>query len=425
MFAIKFLLKMMESIDITPDRSLMVKLGNSGYSLDEAISELVDNSIDAMNPGELVIGINVTSEKISVIDDGKGMDKQEVIDSLRLGISKKENCLGKFGLGMKTACLSLGKNFFLETSRGDRKLFVINFSQDEWLRNGNWNNFPLEVKDYFISHGTKITVTNLNVNISEKEIVKLKNHLGMRFGLFIRDKKIKIFVNGELCSEKIPILIEEKRNEFELKLENGDIIRGWFGFQLAGSIKQNFGFHTYRNNRLITLFDKVGLSTNQKAKQIFGEIHLDSIPISHNKRGWMKESYEYKLFEKKFADFLKVYDKKLIKIVTGSCACPGRVSGRVVVLNSFEFGEGREKNFEELQEGDIIVTQMTRPDMLFYLQKAKAIITDFGGVLCHAAIVSREFNIPCIVGTENATTLLKTGQNVIVDASEGVVYYGE
>ena len=86
---------------------------------------------------------------------------------------------------------------------------------------------------------------------------------------------------------------------------------------------------------------------------------------------------------------------------------------------------GQQEIYESLNEGDILVTQMTRPDMLFHLQKAGAIITDFGGVLSHAAILSREFGIPCITGTQTATTTLRDGQEIIVDANEGVIYNGE
>jgi pyruvate, water dikinase len=64
---------------------------------------------------------------------------------------------------------------------------------------------------------------------------------------------------------------------------------------------------------------------------------------------------------------------------------------------------------------------MTTPDYLPAMYKAGAIVTDEGGVTCHAAIVSREFDIPCIVGTQNATSILKDGDQVTVDAMNGKV----
>ena len=77
-----------------------------------------------------------------------------------------------------------------------------------------------------------------------------------------------------------------------------------------------------------------------------------------------------------------------------------------------------------MQKGDILVTTMTNPDFVPYMRMASAIVTDKGGVTCHAAIVSRELGIPCIVGTENATKVMQTGKEYTVDARNGVVYEG-
>ncbi|MGQ9551230.1 MAG: phosphoenolpyruvate synthase [Candidatus Bathycorpusculaceae bacterium] len=77
-----------------------------------------------------------------------------------------------------------------------------------------------------------------------------------------------------------------------------------------------------------------------------------------------------------------------------------------------------------MQKGDILVTDMTNPDYVPFMKLASAIVTDKGGVTCHAAIVSRELGIPCIVGTENATTLMVSGREYTVDARSGVVYEG-
>jgi len=77
-----------------------------------------------------------------------------------------------------------------------------------------------------------------------------------------------------------------------------------------------------------------------------------------------------------------------------------------------------------VQEGDILVTTMTNPDYVPFMRIAGAIVTDKGGVTAHAAIVSRELGIPCIVGTEHATEKMETGQGYTVDAKSGVVYAG-
>ncbi|MDP2642765.1 MAG: PEP/pyruvate-binding domain-containing protein [Candidatus Peregrinibacteria bacterium] len=101
--------------------------------------------------------------------------------------------------------------------------------------------------------------------------------------------------------------------------------------------------------------------------------------------------------------------------VSGDVAFPGIVAGKVVIHLSWT-------DITEVQEGDVLVTGMTNPQMIPMLKKAAAIITDEGGITCHAAIISRELKKPCIVGTKNATQILKNGDYVEVDANNGVVH---
>jgi pyruvate,water dikinase len=104
-------------------------------------------------------------------------------------------------------------------------------------------------------------------------------------------------------------------------------------------------------------------------------------------------------------------------ILKGLGASPGLAQGRVKL-----FEEGM--SLDEIEPGDIMVTQMTTPDMVPAMTRAAAIVTDEGGMTCHAAIVARELGIPCIVGASNATKLLKSGQVVTVHGQTGVVYEG-
>jgi pyruvate,water dikinase len=105
-------------------------------------------------------------------------------------------------------------------------------------------------------------------------------------------------------------------------------------------------------------------------------------------------------------------------VLKGSPASPGIAAGKAkVVLSTKEAAE-------QLEQGNILVTGMTTPDWVPYMRIAGAIITDDGGMTCHAAIVSRELGIPCIVGTENGTEVMKTGFDYTVDAKTGVVYEG-
>ena len=74
-----------------------------------------------------------------------------------------------------------------------------------------------------------------------------------------------------------------------------------------------------------------------------------------------------------------------------------------------------------MRKGDVLVATMTKPDCVGAMKKAAAIITDEGGITCHAAIVARELGIPCIIGTKIATQVLRDGDEVEVDANKGTV----
>ena len=83
--------------------------------------------------------------------------------------------------------------------------------------------------------------------------------------------------------------------------------------------------------------------------------------------------------------------------------------------------ELRKNIFSKFNDNEILVASMTRPEYVPLMKKAKAIITDEGGITCHAAVVSRELKVPCIIGTQIATTKLSDGDFVEVDADNGIV----
>lgn len=123
--------------------------------------------------------------------------------------------------------------------------------------------------------------------------------------------------------------------------------------------------------------------------------------------------------EKKAQAAAVTTDRKVI--VKGLPASPGHAAGKAhVILDPAQIAE--------FKEGEVLVTTMTAPDWVPAMKKAKAIVTDAGGMTCHASIVSRELGIPCIVGTksrsEEATAHIQDGQEITVDATNGIVYEG-
>ncbi|MEG3224181.1 MAG: phosphoenolpyruvate synthase [Methanobacteriales archaeon Met13] len=105
-------------------------------------------------------------------------------------------------------------------------------------------------------------------------------------------------------------------------------------------------------------------------------------------------------------------------ITKGLGASPGMAAGTVKIISSTD-------ELDKVQEGDILVTVMTTPDMVPAMKRASGIITDEGGVTCHAAIVSRELGIPCVVGTGDITKILTENSMVTLDGSKGLVWEGK
>ena len=111
---------------------------------------------------------------------------------------------------------------------------------------------------------------------------------------------------------------------------------------------------------------------------------------------------------------VEVTSDKNIKEFSGQTACLGKARGKVRIINSVT-------EMKKMQKGDILVSIATNPDIVPAMKKAAAIITEQGGITSHAAIVSREMNTPCVIGTKIATKVLKDGNLVEVDANKGII----
>lgn len=129
----------------------------------------------------------------------------------------------------------------------------------------------------------------------------------------------------------------------------------------------------------------------------------------------MKYSWLYETEARKFVkDNDLMQDISGVKEIKGMVACKGFAKGAVKVCRS-------STEINKIKEGDILVTSMTTPDFVPAMRNASAVITDEGGITCHAAIMSRELNKPCIIGTKNSTKILKDGDLVEVDANAGII----
>jgi len=153
--------------------------------------------------------------------------------------------------------------------------------------------------------------------------------------------------------------------------------------------------------------DMVSQTVIKERKEAWAVLAIDGkISIISGKNSVITTAKKYKI-----EDVQQQISQKMVK---GQPACLGKTTGKVKIIKNI-------KEFNKIHQGDVLITPMTTPDFVPVLRKVSAIITDEGGVTCHAAIVSREFNIPCIVGTGNATNVFKDGDLVKVDANKGIV----
>ena len=147
--------------------------------------------------------------------------------------------------------------------------------------------------------------------------------------------------------------------------------------------------------------------------------------VDHKDRLWILQARPETVWSKKNKE--KKSEEETVMttdhnvLVKGLPASPGMAAGKCHVITD-------PKDIDTFKEGEVLVTTMTSPDWVPAMKKAVAIVTDAGGMTCHASIVSRELGIPCVVGTKSrsveATGVLKTGQDITIDARNGIVYDG-
>lgn len=154
------------------------------------------------------------------------------------------------------------------------------------------------------------------------------------------------------------------------------------------------------------------LNNDFPTKEILEKRIVDEIIVFEDE---VVSELEFRELQTKFNFELEKFgDIPNIKEISGQIACKGKVNGRVRRVL-------KEADVAKLEDGEILVTSMTLPTFAQAMKKAVAFVTDEGSITCHAAINAREMKKPCIIGTKNATQILKDGDLIEVDADNGVV----
>ena len=288
---------------------------------------------------------------------------------------------------------------------------IFNQKAEEHLRNYAWmNTFLL------------LPIEPLNLDKLIQRIKKSLEEKSIETFVLQKQKKIK---DIEILEKILQIVAEDK--ELLSAIETTKKI-GWV---LTWSVETSL--HTLSNLqpffKSIAKHVKVDYSqwihlTSDDIVQILsGNRNVKDLALEEREKGhiFMMEKGIPKMAIGEEGKFLSEWlDKNLNKVeeniteFKGQPASPGHVTGkaRVILLA---------KDSHDLKEGEILVCAMTSPDYVPAMKRSLAIITDEGGLLCHAAIMSREFNKPCVIATKIATKVLKDGDTVEVDAGKGIV----
>lgn len=324
-----------------PGVRLMVNIGKVGNSVVEALADLVDNSIDARLPDKIVeIDIKTGhdedgSPNLVVLDNARGMSKQELIQGISLARAKKDpnKALGRYGVGMKVACLTLGSSFAVHTAPAQStESYSVFFEEKEWVERDetDWtSDLHIRAKKDAKTHGTQIVITELKVNVSDK-LDRIRKDLGRRFSAFIGgDNPIAVIrVNDEVVEPEkrnliptfgkggtlpVDVTIQVRLNKETGEHERYDESRtdadwggkpitlrahGWVGVLTEGSAKGEYGFTTFKNGRAITTYDKEWIpgGSHTSVQRVHGELNLEGpLDPQMNKKNWETSSWAYQL----------------------------------------------------------------------------------------------------------------------------------
>lgn len=307
--------KTVRTLNLTPDTSLLAKIGIGNFTVAEAIAELIANSFDARVystaddqdiPEPLEVDVTVTTDSISITDNGKGMTPEILEAALTLAkdmdkvTGNTRSRMGLFGLGMKSASSSLGKSWTVTTKSSEAAFPIsVTFDLDSFAVEKDWSGELIELdakaenplQGY--EHGTCIHITKLHhESPSEGPILE---RLGTSYKPLISANNV-IRVNGEAVMAKPYNLLEGSVIDIDIVIDEskGWRITGWGGLDVKTHNDGYYGFQLYRKDQLIEPWNKSFFRAHLMTSRIMGELHLDFIPTNYTKKGFHEDSKEWK-----------------------------------------------------------------------------------------------------------------------------------
>ncbi|MBI2548716.1 hypothetical protein HYW21_05185 [Candidatus Woesearchaeota archaeon] len=275
-----------------------------------------------------------------------------------------------------------------------------------WMRNNYYLSFVLR-PEHFIEEFIKIAKQN---NQLKRQLTRALKQQRQQYAYNLERKKALLrrynasaYLRNLIYTADLFTYVQDIRKQGVLRLNH-------FLFLFCDELARRCQIS--REEALYTVQPEIkDILLKKKVNRVTLQERLQKCFIYFDKRG-------YKIIAGKKAEQIPselFYDDYgIVNEIRGTGACIGEVTGIVRVVHNHE-------GIIAFKEGEILVTNNTTPEFVPALKKAKAVITEQGGITTHAAIISREFGIPCIVGTKIATKVLKDGDVVLVDATKGLV----
>ena len=327
---------------------------------------------------------------------------------------------------------NINSNQIFKVLTTSTKIDPVKVEEVEWLkiiRDFSGNELNEKIKshaDKYVSFGAVESGTPWNFEYYQKKLKDITKEQAQEEieEIELKQRKFKEDYKSAKQEEIDPEISQKALNLAEI---------GWIRFSLRFAwtkishmqIEISKEFIRRKINSRLTYENVFELTFKEFEKILFKNRQIDKEEIKKRKQAHIFVTsggeYEFLIGEKaikkkdEFIEKVKYNQKE----ITGAVACEGKVIGKVILFSWME--KDLTKKMAKMEEGSILVAGQTRPQLMPAIKKASAIVTDEGGITCHAAIVSRELGTPCIIGTKIGTKVLKNGMEVEVDADKGIV----
>lgn len=332
-------------------------------------------------------------------------------------VSKLINTTGIYSIDETLNILKIAKEIkdnHYQLNNLDEK--IISAIEDHKNKYGWMKTYDLE-HDNMETYDTKYYLSRIKELLNEDVLVLINSIENKRLD---SDKEFDELLNNNNFNELIKNILIAMRDFIYLQtLLSESYTRMMFMGKI--SIMKEI---VYRIHKDIESY--VSLDFDKQREVIYAAKNYD-VYVEKNKYGKARikiDSYrkifkgkDIKLLKQKVNDYCLSFVKEKMQnanVISGTSVNGGIVKGKAKIIKTM-------KDLDKIHTGDILIADMTSPDYVTVFNKVAAFVTDEGGLTCHAAIVSKEFNVPCIVGTQFATQILKDNTFIEVDANNGII----